>query len=204
VIDFINTLDDRFKDGAPKELLIDYEDLLGFLHQSELLDARRLRMLLALKSSTAAHRALHSAKKLREALATILYTSSGQAMAPLVKALATLEKQVLSAHRQRHLTLLRAAGKPAQPVRAMWTWSAPRGAAALPVWILAQSAARLVTSDEINQVRACASKTCRWLFIDASKNHSRRWCDMKICGNRMKARRFSARRAPATRTQQCR
>jgi hypothetical protein len=65
---------------------------------------------------------------------------------------------------------------------------------------LAQSAARLVTSDEINRVRACASKTCRWLFIDASKNHSRRWCDMKICGNRMKARRFSARRAPMTRT----
>ena len=36
-------------------------------------------------------------------------------------------------------------------------------------------------------------KTCRWLFLDRSKNHSRRWCDMRICGNRSKTRRFYAR-----------
>ena len=34
---------------------------------------------------------------------------------------------------------------------------------------------------------------CSWLFLDMSKNRSRRWCDMKVCGNRAKARRFSAR-----------
>jgi predicted RNA-binding Zn ribbon-like protein len=37
-------------------------------------------------------------------------------------------------------------------------------------------------------------ETCRWLFLDTSKNHTRRWCNMRVCGNRMKARRFHARR----------
>jgi predicted RNA-binding Zn ribbon-like protein len=63
----------------------------------------------------------------------------------------------------------------------------------LPVWAMAQSAAGLLTSAAMEHVRACSSPTCRWLFLDTSKNHSRRWCDMKLCGNRMKARRFQAR-----------
>jgi predicted RNA-binding Zn ribbon-like protein len=42
-------------------------------------------------------------------------------------------------------------------------------------------------------VKDCGDPSCRWLFLDTSKNHTRRWCDMKTCGNRMKARRFQAR-----------
>ncbi len=49
-------------------------------------------------------------------------------------------------------------------------------------------------SDALPWVRACGADTCRWLFLDTSKNHTRRWCNMKVCGNRMKARRFQARR----------
>jgi predicted RNA-binding Zn ribbon-like protein len=40
------------------------------------------------------------------------------------------------------------------------------------------------------RVRACESDTCQWLFLDTSRNRSRRWCDMKVCGNRSKVRRF--------------
>jgi predicted RNA-binding Zn ribbon-like protein len=46
------------------------------------------------------------------------------------------------------------------------------------------------------RVRTCGVDTCRWLFLDTSKNHTRRWCNMKVCGNRVKARRFQARRDP--------
>jgi predicted RNA-binding Zn ribbon-like protein len=60
--------------------------------------------------------------------------------------------------------------------------------------MLAQAASELMASTALDRLRACGSETCRWLFLDTSKNHTRRWCDMKICGNRMKARRFSARR----------
>ena len=60
-------------------------------------------------------------------------------------------------------------------------------------WILnpvIRSAADLLVSEEIRQVKRCADPTCGWLFLDISRNRSRRWCDMADCGNRAKASRF--------------
>lgn len=54
---------------------------------------------------------------------------------------------------------------------------------------IALSAAGLLTGDGLSRVRICANETCRWLFLDHSKNRSRKWCDMADCGNKMKARR---------------
>ncbi|HEU0368729.1 MAG TPA: CGNR zinc finger domain-containing protein, partial [Candidatus Acidoferrum sp.] len=51
------------------------------------------------------------------------------------------------------------------------------------------SAAELLASDRLRRVRECASADCTWLFVDESRNRSRRWCEMRACGNRMKARR---------------
>ncbi len=57
-----------------------------------------------------------------------------------------------------------------------------------------RGAAELLTSeDDLRRVRECGADTCFWLFLDRSKNGTRRWCDMKICGNRAKARRHHAR-----------
>jgi len=55
------------------------------------------------------------------------------------------------------------------------------------------SAAELLASDRSGQIRECDSADCTWLFVDESRNHSRRWCDMRDCGNRMKARRHYQR-----------
>jgi predicted RNA-binding Zn ribbon-like protein len=52
------------------------------------------------------------------------------------------------------------------------------------------SAAELLTSGKIDQVKCCASETCGWLFLDNTKNHSRRWCDMADCGSHAKAKRY--------------
>ncbi len=53
------------------------------------------------------------------------------------------------------------------------------------------AAARLLTSPEtVALIRRCDAETCRWFFVDRSRNHSRRWCDMKLCGNRAKAREY--------------
>ena len=60
--------------------------------------------------------------------------------------------------------------------------------------LLALSAADLATSPLSARIRECASKTCGWIFIDHSKNRSRRWCSMSDCGNLEKARRFQERR----------
>ena len=42
-------------------------------------------------------------------------------------------------------------------------------------------------------MKACRSDTCRWAFHDSSKNHSRTWCSMSVCGNRAKARSYRER-----------
>jgi predicted RNA-binding Zn ribbon-like protein len=59
---------------------------------------------------------------------------------------------------------------------------------------VAQSAADLLTSEELNRVGQCADDHCGWLFMDMSRNRSRRWCDMGDCGNRAKARRHYQRK----------
>jgi predicted RNA-binding Zn ribbon-like protein len=60
-------------------------------------------------------------------------------------------------------------------------------------WILnpvIRSAADLLLSEEFRRIKKCADPTCGWLFLDISRNRSRRWCDMADCGNRAKASRF--------------
>ena len=74
---------------------------------------------------------------------------------------------------------------------AYWDWPS-NPTSDWPLWILARQAELLIVSDEA-AVRSCAQASCRWLFLDTSRNQSRRWCDMKLCGNRAKARRFQAR-----------
>ncbi len=61
------------------------------------------------------------------------------------------------------------------------------------LWPIIYSAASLLTWSELDRVRLCRADDCGWLFVDASRNRSRRWCDMSECGNRAKAQRFRAR-----------
>jgi predicted RNA-binding Zn ribbon-like protein len=62
---------------------------------------------------------------------------------------------------------------------------------------IAWSAAELLTSEKLALVRQCADATCGWLFLDLTKNHSRRWCDMGDCGSRAKAQRYYQRKKQA-------
>ena len=61
------------------------------------------------------------------------------------------------------------------------------------LWPIAKSAADLLIPPEL-EVRLCKAPDCAWLFLDKSRNRSRRWCDMKVCGNRQKARRHYQRK----------
>ena len=74
-----------------------------------------------------------------------------------------------------------------------WGWSGG-GQLDRIVWPIARSAGELLTSPWRARVGQCADdRGCGWLFIDTSKNHSRRWCDINDCGNRAKARRHYQR-----------
>ncbi|MFB7026765.1 MULTISPECIES: CGNR zinc finger domain-containing protein [unclassified Streptomyces] len=59
---------------------------------------------------------------------------------------------------------------------------------------IAAAWAEIVLSGHVHRLKRCAEHTCGWVFWDASKNHSRRWCSMRVCGNRTKSRRYATRR----------
>jgi len=53
-----------------------------------------------------------------------------------------------------------------------------------------RAAVDLLTSDRVEHIGRCADDSCAWLFLDTTRSRTRRWCDMKSCGNRNKVRRF--------------
>ena len=57
------------------------------------------------------------------------------------------------------------------------------------------AASRLAVLGEWDRVKICPADDCRWAFYDRSRNHSRTWCSMRVCGNREKARAWRSRQA---------
>ena len=85
-------------------------------------------------------------------------------------------------------------GKPKGEKGLRWEWEDDTLRLENPLGPVARSAADLLTHDDaVRQVGQCHGDNCGWLFVDLSKNHSRRWCDMRDCGNRAKIRRFRSK-----------
>jgi predicted RNA-binding Zn ribbon-like protein len=61
------------------------------------------------------------------------------------------------------------------------------------LWLLVDDAADLLSSELLDRVKECGGPDCSWLFLDESRNRSRRWCEMSECGNRAKQRRYQRR-----------
>jgi predicted RNA-binding Zn ribbon-like protein len=185
-LDFVNTLDDRFS-AEPKELLQHYVDLARFAEDTGILTDLQVDRLMtrSMQQPDTAKRALASAIQLREAISEIFYALVGKKAVPAA-AVVILNQHVQEA--AQHLALV--AG------RRYFEWKFESDSYDLfaPLWPIARDAAELLASERVEYVRACASKTCEWLFLDESKNHRRRWCDMTKCGNRAKVRRFYTRK----------
>jgi predicted RNA-binding Zn ribbon-like protein len=182
-LELVNTLDLRFS-ANPVDLLPTYKDLLRLAAQLELLTAEQARKLGRSVDGKDAQRVLASTLELREALAAVLY-SRIEGSRPPASQIQILERQFRAAAQHRRLL--------AGDAHLEWSWSGLERQAESPLWMLAQAASDLLVSSDAELVKDCGDPTCRWLFLDVSKNHTRRWCDMKTCGNRMKARRHHAR-----------
>jgi predicted RNA-binding Zn ribbon-like protein len=193
-LDFVNSIDDRFADGGPVELLTTYDDLLRFVSQAELITERQFRELKKLEPSLVERsKVVAQAVHLREALAAILYAILDH-QEPAKAALLDVETIFKDAAGHRRLVFKHTNGAEL-PSGLVWEYKGVATEIQSPVWLLAEAANNLLTSPQAGLIRKCASTTCQWLFLDTSKNHTRRWCDMKICGNRNKARRFHLRQA---------
>ena len=187
-LDFINTLDDR-PSGTPKELLGQYADLVRFAEDSELLTSTQADNLAQRVDSrpSDAQQTLGAAIRLREAMYEIFWAVANRRKIPS-PGLATLNQFIREAG--CHFVLVQSNGR---FVSKFDDYANPQPPFDAILWPIVRSATDVLVSDHLPFVRACSSKTCQWLFVDTSKSHRRRWCNMKLCGNRAKVRRFYAR-----------
>ena len=182
-LDLVNTLDWRFRESGPEELLEDYGDVVRFTEQTGLVSTADARKLLRNVPEGKAAKVVQAVREMREAAAEALYAVV-DGRSPSASAVRQLQSFWAEAGEQREL---RWDGEKLQ-----WSFPPSSSLPELPLWVLSLSTAELMTSEQMRFLRECGNAECRWLFVDTSKNHTRRWCDMKICGNRMKARRFKA------------
>jgi predicted RNA-binding Zn ribbon-like protein len=179
-LDLANTLSSRTS-PAPRDLLANYRDFLAWGEQAGLLnreEARRLKAR-ARRRPREAEAALKRAIVLREAVFSVFSAIAGGRVppAPALEAVnATLPSALGRLRINRRGTTF------------TWGWSEDTDLDRV-LWPVAYSAAELLASPERARVRECAAPGCAWLFLDRSRNRSRRWCDMAVCGNRAKARR---------------
>jgi predicted RNA-binding Zn ribbon-like protein len=188
-LDFTNTVSYQFApEGERRDKLTSYAVLLGFAEQAGAVsahDARALRRAAAQRPAEAVA-VLDGARALRDAIFRLFHARSRDAAAPPAD-LAALNRALSTALAHRRLELRDGA----------YVLDFERDGDALdaPLWPIALAAADLLTSEGSGRVRVCSAveEDCSWLFVDDTRNHSRRWCTMKDCGNRAKARRHYAR-----------
>lgn len=186
-LDFCNTVGGK-REGVPREKIHSYSDLLSWSEQAGVVSPSQARTLLrkAGEETAESSEVLTRARALREAVYRMIRCRQ-QMRKP-----ATADLAELNAVLARTLGRLRIAGAEGG---FQWRWSdtdLPLDYVLGPV--AASAAELLVEGSRLDLVRQCRGDNCGWLFIDASRNHSRCWCDMRDCGNRAKVRRHRQKR----------
>jgi len=181
-LDFINTLDWRGTD-TPVEFLNTYRDLIIWSQHVGMCshkDSRPLKMQ-AERSIAEARNVQRRAIRLREILHRI-FSNISRNKNPLKKDLADFNQHLSGSMKDSQIVRFKNG----------YAWDTNGNKARLD-WILnpiIRSAAEVLVSDELQNIKSCADPACGWLFLDVSRNKRRRWCDMQDCGNRAKASRF--------------
>jgi predicted RNA-binding Zn ribbon-like protein len=184
-IDFVNTVSGK-RLLAPIERLNDYGDVLSWAEQIGIANAARTKTLrrIAREHPRDAEAAFLRAKELRETLFRI-FSAVAAHEHPSSGDLDFFNRELADAF--SHLRIAESGEGFA------WSFSDEDSLVSL-LWPVARSAADVLLKDDPGRVRMCeATDGCGWLFYDETRNGRRRWCSMKDCGNRAKARRHYAK-----------
>lgn len=181
-LDFINTVDWRGREH-PKEYINNYADLIDWAEHNKLINQTKAATLKEKASNNLqAMSEIHKRTiAFREASYRTLYQLSIE-RTPSVEDKTLIEIEMRKMYCQTHLDLSEKKVELDDEVNLD-----------LVLTIIVKETIELLTSDEVSRVKRCQSEECGWLFIDTSKNKSRKWCRMKSCGNRAKARRYYGR-----------
>jgi predicted RNA-binding Zn ribbon-like protein len=186
-LDLANTVSRRDDAERRKDHLESYHDLLAFARQSGIVSAKQAGELsgYAEQRGSFARKSFAEAIRLREAVYRA-FSAIAQGKSATAADLDVITEFAVKA--LQHRVLSRADGG------YRWQWQ-QTGNNPLDriLWPMSQAAAELLTSEQLRIVRFCEAPDCEWLFLDHSRNRSRRWCDMTTCGNRQKAQRHYRR-----------
>ena len=180
-LDFANTLDDRYNPN-PDEHLPDYRALLSFAVASKFID-KETEERLAKTALSRPHEAVAAhafALSLREAIFAVA-SALVEGRPPNFGDLQIIARAQASAH---------AAGELIYDDGFRWSWESSSRMLDLPLWQLADTTVDLFGRQDLSRLRMCAADDCAWLFLDETRNRSRKWCDMSTCGNRAKVARY--------------
>ena len=184
-LDFANTVSRRDSPEKSTDHLTSYEDFVSFARQSNLISSQEAESIrrAAQSDGRATAQAICKAIEFREGLYRV-FTLLAKEKPATAEDVSLIRRSALEALRHRYI---------ARTSRGyQWQWEKASTLERL-LWPIAESAAELLVSSDRSRVRECEAPDCAWLFLDTSRNHSRRWCDMKVCGNREKARRHYQR-----------
>jgi Conserved protein containing a Zn-ribbon-like motif, possibly RNA-binding len=187
-LDFCNTVGGK-RGGIPREKLHSFNDFISWAEQAKLLKPNQVDGLTRFAARHPADAAplLTRATELREAIFRI-FLSAADEEKPSQQDMARLNAE-LSASLGR---LRIAEARDGEGFH--WQWADEPLKPEHLLGPIARSAAELlVQPDLVAKIHQCEGDNCGWLFVDCSKNHSRRWCDMRDCGNRAKVRRHRKR-----------
>lgn len=192
-LDFVNTVSCRNSD-YPRDALGTYEHLASWSQHARILTKSEAKDLVAEASAhpVEARRVVERAVATREALyrifCAIIHKRRPEAMSVNV-----LNREMTVAMAHLHL-------KPGASASS-WTYAFEDHDIDRMLWFVVDSAGELLTSDKLDRLCECPGENCGWLFLDLSRNRSRKWCSMKDCGNIVKARRYyqKAKRSKSSR-----
>ncbi len=181
----VNTVDWRDDPVRRVDTLGSYADLVRWAREAEAVSSATATRLLqeASRKPAAAQAALHHALAVREALASVLNAATLKRQPPSVD-LGRFNAAL--AESGRHLYI--AGGE--KGFHCAWDTDDRLDRV---LWPAVRSAAHLLTSSQLERLRVCEGEGCGWFFMDTTRNRSRRWCNMAVCGNRAKVKRFYAR-----------
>jgi predicted RNA-binding Zn ribbon-like protein len=190
-LDFVNTVGGLYDEPADDEELLDeYEDIPTWCARLGVISERAAGSLRAAarRDPASAERALREAIELRRLLADVFRPLTA-GKSPPQELMERLRDADLAALADARLTR-------GDNGSFDWTWPPPQELTD-PLKPIAHAAVELLTDGPLERLKTCAN--CRWIFLDQSRNRSRRWCSMDECGVQIKHARFVERRRRAAR-----
>lgn len=180
-LDFLNTINSRVH--PEHDYLLHYSDLAGWANLAGILSPAQMNQLQkrARQNPEEAANTLKAARTLRDLLYR-LFSNAAKGAEP--------DKQDMEIFVVFYGESISRAQFIKTGTHYTTTWKMDELLDAL-LWPIIHSAGELLLSEELRHVKECPG--CGWLFLDTSKNQSRRWCSMNTCGARDKMRRYHKR-----------